>query len=70
MSKAFDKVNHYALYLKLVKRKIPNGSLDLLVSWFSECYSCVKWDAVLSDMFRVEFGVRQGSVLSPFLFAI
>jgi len=49
MSKAFDKVNHYALYLKLMKRKIPNGLLNLLVSWFSECYSCVKWDAVLSD---------------------
>jgi len=30
----------------------------------------VKWDAVLSDMFRVEFGVRRRSVLSPFLFAI
>ena len=25
---------------------------------------------MLSDMFRVEFGVRQGSVLSHFLFAI
>jgi len=66
MSKAFDKVNHYALFLKLMKRKIPNGLLALLVSWFSECYSCVKWDSVFSDIFRVEFGVRQGSVLSPF----
>jgi len=41
MSKAFDRVNHYELYLKLMKRETPNGLLELLVSWFSECYSCV-----------------------------
>jgi len=30
----------------------------------------VKWDCVLSYTFAVKFVVRQGSVLSPFLFAI
>jgi len=30
----------------------------------------VKWLNVWSDMFRADFGVRQGSVLSPFLFAV
>ena len=67
LSKAFDKVNHDALFLKLMKRRIPNELLNILVVWLS-CYLCVKWLNVWSDMFRVDFGVRQGSVLSPFLF--
>jgi len=34
------------------------------------CYSYVEWYQSWSHMFRVDFGVRQGSVLSPYLFAI
>ena len=39
LSKAFDKVNHHALFLKLMNRLIPNQLLNLLVSWLSGCYS-------------------------------
>ena len=38
LSKAFDKVNHHALYLKLMKRLIPNELLDILECWLSRCY--------------------------------
>ena len=41
-----------------------------IVSWLSECYSYVKWYDAWSDMFSVHFGVRQGSSLSPYLFAV
>lgn len=70
LSKAFDKVNHHALYIKLMKRCIPIKLLNLLENLCSCCLSCVKWDNMWSDMFKVEFGVRQGSVLSPVLFAL
>ena len=70
LSKAFDKVNHHALYLKLMKRLVPNELLNLLEFWLSGCYSCVKWFNDLSNLFPINFGVRQGSVLSPTLFAI
>ena len=67
---AFDKVNHHALVIKLMKRHVPIKLLNLLVYWLENCFSCVKWDGILSHAFKFEFGVRQGSVLSPFLFDI
>ena len=70
VSKAFDKVNHYALLSKLMKKMIPRELLFLLENWFSGCYSCVKWHSAWSEFFRLDFGVRQGSVLSPLLFAL
>jgi len=70
LSKAFDKVNHYALLIKLMKRKLPVILLELLQNWLQNCFSCIKWTHVLSATFRIRFGVGQGSVLSPFLFAI
>jgi hypothetical protein len=70
LSKAFDKVNHNALFIKLMKRNLPTKLLDILVYWFSKCWSCVKWVTTFSSFYKLEFGVRQGSVLSPTLFAI
>ena len=71
LSKAFDKVNHHALYLKLMERFILNELLlALLEFWLSSCYSRVKWDNAWSNPFLLGFGVRQGSVLSPYLFAV
>ena len=70
LSKAFDKVNHYGLYLKLMKRNIPIQLLDIIICLCSNCYSCIKWHNVFSPTFELLFGVRQGSVLSPVLFAI
>ena len=70
VSKAFDKVNHYALYTKLMKRNIPVLLLDLIINLFSGCSLCIKWQNIYSEYFGIEFGVRQGSVLSPILFAV
>ena len=33
-------------------------------------YACIRWGNSWSTEFAIEFGVRQGSVISPFLFAI
>ena len=70
LSSAFDKVNHHGLFLKLMKRRIPIELLIVLENWLSSCDACVKWNKVWSNSFEVNFGVRQGSVLSPYLFNI
>jgi exonuclease III len=70
LSKAFDKVNHHALFIKLMNRHLPVCLLELLEFWLSNSWSCIKWFDVYSPFFNICFGVRQGSVLSPFLFAV
>ena len=70
LSKAFDKVNHNALYIKLMERHIPVELLNTLFSLFSYCWTCIKWKNVSSSFFNIAFGVRQGSVLSPRMFSL
>ena len=70
LSKAFDKVNHHALFLKLMKRNIPSQLLVVIENWLTNCFSCIKWHNFMSKFFQISFGVRQGSVLSPILFSV
>jgi len=69
LSKAFDILNYHALLITLMKRKLPVALLDLHENWL-KTVSSVKWDNILSYIFAIKFGVRQDSVLSPFLFPI
>ena len=70
LSKAFDKVNHHALFIKLMKRNIPVQLLHIVENLFTGSLTSIKWFDSWSAEFTIQFGVRQGSVLSPFLFAI
>jgi len=53
-----------------MKRHVPVELLRLLESWLSNCFACVKWNNSWSCVFKVSSGVRHGSVLSPYLFAV
>jgi len=70
LSKAFDRMNHFALFIKLMDRKIPDELLSIFETWFVISVTCVKWKNVFSFQFVLVVGVRQGGVLSPILFAI
>jgi len=70
LSKAYDKMNHFGLYIKLMNRSIPVQVLSVLEHWFALCLSCVKWGSVMSYFYVLKTVVRQGGVLSPFLFSV
>jgi len=38
LSKAFDKMNHFALYSKLMNRSIPVLMVIVLENWFLFCF--------------------------------
>jgi len=70
ISKAFDRVDNYALCILLMKRGLPKNCIGLLLNWFSKCYGCVRWGNAVSGLFKIQAGVRQGGVLSPVLFSV
>ena len=66
-SKAFDKVNHYHRFSKLIKRGLPAIVIRLLMFWYSTQEFLVRWCNSVSPSFTVSNGVRQGGILSPYL---
>jgi len=70
VSKAFDRISYYALFSKLMLKGFPKQFINILLSWYNKSFIKVKWIDKLSDSFQALAGVRQGGVLSPFLFAI
>ena len=42
-SKAFDKINHFKLFRKLLDRKTPIVIVKNLLFWYSKQTVCVKW---------------------------
>ena len=69
-SKAFDRVNHIKLFKKLFDLGIPNYIINILSFWYSNQNLFIKWGNFTTESFKVTNGVRQGSILSPYLFCI
>ena len=43
---SFDKVNHYALFLKLMERHVPMCLINLLANWYKNVFISVRWGPV------------------------
>ena len=69
-SKAFDKVNHWHLFNKLLNRGVPVYVVRMLLHWYTYQDFIVRWNNTLSASFKVSNGVRQGGILSPKLFSV
>jgi len=54
--KTFDRMNHFALYIKLMNRSVPVLMLSVLEHWFSFCISCVKSGSAMSYFYELTRG--------------
>ena len=70
MASAFDRVNYFAFFSKLINRHVPRKFIALLKCWYDQVFTVVRWNYCLSHTVKLTAGVRQGGVLSPLLFAV
>ena len=65
LSKAFDKINHWTLFRKLIYRNVPLYLVKLFCYWYQHQIMSVRWGCSISREFNVTNGVCQVGVLSP-----
>ena len=70
LKKAFDKVWHKGLLIKLEFAGINHHALSWFRNYLSDRYQCVKINNSTSTPVRIHAGVPQGAILSPLLFII
>ena len=69
--KAFDSCNWNALFRKLVEEKnIPPHVVKVISSLYQSGTAQVHYENYTSEEFNISQGVRQGSILSPYLYNI
>ena len=66
--KAFDKVDRYLLWFKLLQEGISPRLLNILKSMYSNVKVCIKYRSRCSNFMQSDVGLKQGDPLSPILF--
>src|SRR5678816_1628876 len=68
LQQAYDRVNREALWQVLVIYGVGFRLLNGIKSMYDDSEACVRINGVNGDWFRINSGVRQGCVMSPWLF--
>ena len=70
LRKAFHKANVFGILCLLYEKNVNRTLINILENWLLKGQTCIKWGKSLSEFIHLQSGVRQGGVLSPFLFSI
>ena len=65
-SKAFDRIEHWLLFKKLIAKDVPLFIIRLRLYQYSHQQMCIRWGNTFSSL----FSVKQGGILSPALINI
>ena len=68
LQQAYDRINREALWQVLRTYGVVSRLLNGIKSMYVESEACVRINRVESDWFKIDSGVRQGCVMSPWLF--
>ena len=68
LSKAFDMVDHAILIKKLIDSELAIDIVLLIASYIRNQTARIVWDGQRGDFEHINAGVRQGGIMSPFLF--
>ena len=69
-SKAFDRISHWGLFTKLMKRNVPLCFLLSVMYLYLNMSCTVKWNTKHGNSFDVPTGTKQGGILSPDFFSL
>src|SRR6185503_3772820 len=67
---AFDSVHRDSLWYILRLNGIPQQFITIFKNLYLNCCCCIKTDTGNTAFFAINTGVRQGHILSPFLFLL
>ena len=68
LSKAFDKLNHDILFCKMMNSEMPRSYIETIMFMLRNTNVCVSFGNYKGKDWKVGNGVRQGGILSPYIF--
>jgi len=70
LSKAYDKLSWEFIWCILTELKLPDNIVNLIMHSVTSVETNVKWNGARTEYFRPQRGIRQGDLISPYLFVM